>query len=175
MRRWSFVTLLCAVALVASQVSRAATEGPGAFAVARVVDGDTLTLANGERVRLLQIDAPEIGQGECYARASRTALLQLTPVGSRVTLVTDAALDRVDRYGRLLRYVRRGSVNVNLELVRRGAAAPYFYDGDRGRHADALMAAATTAKARKRGLWGARPSTRLDPYRQVETGHCLAS
>ena len=41
-----------------------------------------------------------------------------------VTLEADPALDRVDRYGRLLRYVLRAGRNVNLELVRLGAAAP---------------------------------------------------
>ncbi len=47
-------------------------------------------------------------------------------------LEADTALDKVDRYGRLLRYVRDGGVNVNLELVRRGAATPYFYKRDWG-------------------------------------------
>lgn len=50
-----------------------------------------------------------------------------------MTLEADARLDGKDRYGRLLRYVWRDGVNVNVELVRRGAAAPYFYRGDRGR------------------------------------------
>ena len=140
--------------------------------VARVADGDTLTLTNGSRVRLLQIDSPEVGQGECYAQAARAALLRLAPVGSRVTLEVDPALDRVDRYGRLLRYVRRGPVNVNVELVRRGAAAPYFYGGDRGRYASRLLVAAASARAQHRGLWGASPGTTLDPYRQVDTGSC---
>ena len=70
----------------------------------------------------------------------------------------------------MLRYVRRGGVNVNFELVRRGAAAPYFYRGDRGRHASALMLGATTARAAKRGLWRACPGTTLDPDHAVATG-----
>ena len=57
--------------------------------VASVYDGDTLTLTSGKRVRLLQIDTPELGSGECYSRAARTALLSLTPVGSRVVLEAD--------------------------------------------------------------------------------------
>ena len=128
--------------------------------VASVYDGDTLTLRDGRRVRLLQIDTPELGSGECYSRAARTALVALAPPGKRVVLETDPRLDRVDRYGRLLRYVKRNGVNVNLELARRGAAAPYFYRGDRGRYAGSLMRAALGAKAAKRGLWKACPSTR---------------
>jgi endonuclease YncB( thermonuclease family) len=138
--------------------------------VASVYDGDTLTLRSGQRVRLLQIDTPELGSGECYSRAARTALLSLMPIGSRVTLESDARLDRVDRYGRLLRYVHRGSLNVNLQLVKRGAAAPYFYRGDRGKYASRLIAEAQRAKGSNRGLWNACPSTRLDPYRAVDTG-----
>ena len=138
--------------------------------VASVYDGDTLSLRDGRRVRLLQIDTPELGSGECYSRAARSSLVSLAPPGSRVVLESDPALDRVDRYGRILRYVKRNGVNVNLELARRGAAAPYFYRGDRGRYAGSLMRAAQSAKASKRGLWKACPSTVLDPFRAVETG-----
>jgi endonuclease YncB( thermonuclease family) len=118
-----------------------------------VVDGDTLRLRDGVYVRLVQIDAPEVGQ-ECYAAAASRELVRLVPRGSRVELQADPALDERDRYGRLLRYVWTG-VNVNVELVRRGAATPYFYDGDRGRYADRLLAAAASARAARRGMWGA--------------------
>jgi hypothetical protein len=121
-------------------------------------------------VRLLQIDTPELGSGECYSRAARTALLGLAPPGSRVVLETDPAVDRTDRYGRLLRYVKRNGVNVNFELARRGAAAPYFYRGERGRYAGLILRAAQDARAAKRGLWGACPATLLNPFRAVETG-----
>jgi micrococcal nuclease len=163
-------------ALVACALAAIATARGGADAtlengvVASVTDGDTLTLTDGRRVRLLQIDTPELGSGECYSRAARTALLALAPPRARVVLTADPRLDRVDRYGRILRYVGRGGTNVNLELVRRGAAAPYFYRGERGRYAAALLRAATAARAAKRGLWKACPATVLDPGRAVETG-----
>ncbi|MGH3017459.1 MAG: thermonuclease family protein [Gaiellaceae bacterium] len=150
-----------------------AAAGPAAVSpavVASVTDGDTVRLGNGIRVRLVQIDTPELGTGECYSRASRKALLRLAPEGSSVGLEADPRLDQIDRYGRLLRYLWRGGANVNLELVRQGAAAPYFYGGDRGRYADRLLTAAKAAKAARRGLWGACPGTVLDPFRQVETG-----
>ena len=138
--------------------------------VASVYDGDTLTLRDGRRVRLLQIDTPELGSGECYSRAARTALLRLAPVGKRIVLEDDVRLDRTDRYGRLLRYVKRNGVNVNFELVRQGAAAPYFYRGERGRYASGLMRAAQGAKASRRGLWKACPATLLDPNSAITTG-----
>lgn len=170
MRRTLSVLALVGIALFAAHFSGAAATAPEVGVVATVYDGDTLRLNDGRRVRLLQIDTPELGSGECYSRAARTALLGLAPLGARVTLEVDPALDRIDRYGRLLRYIKRDGVNVNVELVRRGAAAPYFYGGDEGRYARALMHAAQRAKSAKRGLWKACPSTALDPYRAVTTG-----
>ncbi|MFL5933719.1 MAG: thermonuclease family protein [Gaiellaceae bacterium] len=155
--------------LVAAHFSGAAPAADTGV-VASVYDGDTIGLTDGRRIRLVQIDTPELGSGECYSRASRTALLSLVPLRSTVVLEADPVLDRVDRFGRLLRYVRRGGVNANLELVRRGAGAPYFYGGDRGRYAGPLLAAAKSAKAAKRGLWGACPKTALDPLHAIETG-----
>jgi micrococcal nuclease len=169
MTRLLVLALVLAAALVAAQVSGSSVAAPGQV-VASVTDGDTLRLTNGQRVRLLQVDSPE--SGECYSTEARAALMALAPVGSSLALETDPRLDTVDRYGRLLRYVRRAGTNVNLDLVRRGAAAPYFYRGDRGRYATRLLEAARSARAAGRGLWGASPSTVLDPTRQVETGRC---
>jgi micrococcal nuclease len=160
---------LAATSVGGPESSRAATSVEGGV-VASVYDGDTIRLRDGRRVRLLQIDTPELGSGECYSRAARSALLRLVPVGSRVTLTADPRLDRVDRYGRLLRYVWRGSSHVNLALVRSGAAAPYFYRGERGRYAAAIVSAATQARVARRGLWKACPAARLDPDRAVDTG-----
>jgi len=136
--------------------------------VSAVVDGDTLRLFDGARVRLVQIDTPELGTGECYSRAAASALHRLTPPGTSVGLERDPALDGTDRYGRLLRYVWRGSTNVNLELVRQGAATVWLYDGDRGRFALRLLAAARDARANHRGLWGAC-NTRWNPYGPATT------
>ena len=142
---------------------------PAGATVERVVDGDTIVLADGRRVRLVQIDAPEVAERECYSRGSTAALRRLLPDGVRVELQADPALDDVDRYGRLLRYVRRGGTNVNLTLVRNGAAAPYFFDGDRGRYAGEFLDAAREARHAERGLWRACLRTQLDPDRSVET------
>ena len=136
--------------------------------VARIGDGDTLDLRGGARVRLVQIDAPELGEGECHARESKRELEQLAPPGQRVQLEADAQLDDTDRFGRLLRYVVVAGTNVNVELVRRGAAAPYFRGGDEGAHADELLGAVADARDAGRGMWG---SCRVswDPERTVAT------
>jgi len=129
--------------------------------VAYVNDGDTLTLKAGGRVRLVQIDAPEL-YDDCYGKAARVALRRLVPNGSRVSLLRDPALDATDRYGRKLRYVLVRGLNVNAALVRQGAASPYFFRGDRGVYASALIEAVREARAAKRGYWATCPKARLD-------------
>lgn len=126
-----------------------------------VADGDTVTVAGGERVRLVQIDAPEL-RSDCYGRAALRALVDLAPRGTRVTLQRDPALDASDDHGRLLRYVFVGGRNVNVELVRNGAASPYFFRNERGRYADDLLDAVEDARRARRGYWGACPGAELN-------------
>ena len=159
MRRVLLGGSLIAIALVAAPLS-GATVAASSGVVASVYDGDTLSLTMGARVRLLQLDTPELGSGECYSRAARKALLKLVPIGSRVTLEADARLDDVDRYGRLLRYVHRGPLNANITLVRVGAAAPYFYGGDDGKYAFELVSGAQKAKAAQARPVGSVPRDR---------------
>jgi endonuclease YncB( thermonuclease family) len=133
-----------------------------------VADGDTVALRNGQRVRLVQIDTPEVYFGtECYGPQPSATTKAMLPPGTRARLFPEPATDRVDQYGRLLRYVVRAKdgLNVNVQLVRVGAAAPYFYGGRRGRYAALLERLALRAKARKLGLWGRCPRTPYDPTR----------
>ena len=142
------------------------------YRIDHVTDGDTVVLRNGQKVRLVQIDTPEVYFGiECYGLQASATTKRLLPDGTRVRLLSEPATDSVDDYGRLLRYVVRAGdgVNVNLHLVRLGAAAPYFYEGRRGKYAARLEALARGAKAKKLGLWGACPRTRCDPNSAVET------
>jgi micrococcal nuclease len=141
--------------------------------ISRIVDGDTVDLTNGRRVRLVQIDTPEVYFGtECDGPQASAATKRLLPVGTKVKLLPDPAADSTDRYGRLLRYVVRlaDGVNINVRLVSDGAAAPYFYDGQRGRFAAQLERLAQRARTERRGLWGRCPSTRYSPYSAVSSG-----
>ena len=126
-----------------------------------VNDGDTLTLVGGAKVRLVQIDAPELSS-DCYGRHALRALIELAPKGTRVRLVADPELDDRDRHGRLLRYVYVGQQSVNLELVRRGAASPYYFRNERGDLADALDDAVDEARENRAGYWGACPRAELN-------------
>lgn len=140
----------------------AATPTSTSAVVAWVNDGDTLTLANGAKVRLVQVDAPEL-ETDCWGRPALKALIALTPKGTRVRLVRDPRLDDRDRYGRLLRYVFARAANVNVALVRSGAASPYFFRNERGRYADELLRAVDEARSARRGYWGACPAAKLRP------------
>ena len=159
--------LTLALALVSSAGAASTT-----YRIDRVIDGDTVRLRNGQLVRLVQIDTPEVYFGtECYGRQASAIAKRLLPEGARVRLFAEPATDRVDGFGRLLRYVVRvkDGVNVNLGLVAIGAAAPYFYDGRRGKYATQLELFAKSAKEERLGLWGACPRTTYDPYRGLET------
>jgi micrococcal nuclease len=138
-----------------------------------VVDGDTVQLTDGRRVRLVQIDTPEVyNSPECYGRQASKITKRLLPAGTNVRLYREPKTDAVDAYGRLLRYVIRvrDGLDVNLRLVRVGAAAPYFYDYRRGRYARELIRLARRARARHLGLWGRCPGTPWDPNHGVSTG-----
>ena len=163
------------LALLALALSASGAEARGAsplYRIDRVTDGDTVVLGNGQRVRLVQIDTPEVFFGvECYGRAASRRTKTLLPAGTRVRLQVEPATDRVDQYGRLLRYVVRANdgLNVNVRLVTVGAAAPYFYDNRRGTYANLLEARAKRARAKKLGLWRACPRTPYNPYAGIAT------
>ena len=91
------------------------TTASASVQVARISDGDTLTISTGEKVRLLQIDTPEISTAECYGAEAHKALISL--IGkSAVTLESDSVSDDQDKFGRKLRYVKVGKINLNLNI-----------------------------------------------------------
>jgi endonuclease YncB( thermonuclease family) len=100
------------------------------YVVAHVVDGDTVDLGNGETVRLVGIDTPEIG--ECGYERATAKLTEL--VGGQLVTLGESDEDR-DKYGRLLRYVDRGQVDAGLEMIRSGLAIARYDSRDGyGRH-----------------------------------------
>lgn len=98
---------------------------PKTVVVSRVVDGDTVVLGNGQTVRLLGIDTPEVGQ--CYHEAAKANMERLV-LGKKVTLGRSDA-DR-DRYGRLLRYVDVGTVDAGLRQITSGLAIARYDSRD---------------------------------------------
>ncbi|QIK68546.1 DUF2510 domain-containing protein [Nocardioides sp. HDW12B] len=95
------------------------------FYVSRIIDGDTIELGNGETVRLVGIDTPEVG--ECGFEAAAANLSNLV-LGEMVSL-GESDEDR-DSYGRLLRYVDLGDMDAGLRLIKNGRAIAAYDSRD---------------------------------------------
>lgn len=132
--------------------------------VRRVIDGDTIALADGRVVRYIGIDTPElrrrvggrwVSDPEPFGRDAAEANARLVR-GKAVRLEYD--VQRYDAYHRILAYVYvstdgEGEVMVNAELLRQGMAQPLTIPPD-VRYAERFRAIAAEARAARRGLWG---------------------
>lgn len=98
----------------------------GTAMVSRVIDGDTIEMSDGSRVRIIGIDTPE--RGECGYEAASDRLATLV-LGTPVSLVSGKGED-TDRYDRLLRYVDVGSTDAGEVLLREGLAIPRYNSTD---------------------------------------------
>ncbi|TSC53434.1 MAG: micrococcal nuclease [Parcubacteria group bacterium LiPW_39] len=127
------------------------------FKVTRVIDGDTIEIEGGERVRYIGIDTPETVDPrqpvQCFGIEASKKNKDLVE-GKMVRLEKDIT-DR-DKYNRLLRYVWVGDLFVNLELVKQGFAYSYSYPPDI-KYQDQLVKVQQEAREAKRGLWDACP------------------
>jgi micrococcal nuclease len=123
------------------------------FLVTRVVDGDTIELETGDKVRYIGIDTPETKHPtkdvECYGKEASLKNKELVE-GKEVRLEKDVS--ETDRYGRLLRYVYVGDLFVNYELVAEGYAQSSSYPPDI-KHQDKFKEAEAEARKKEKGLW----------------------
>ena len=122
--------------------------------VVRVIDGDTVELENGDRVRYLGIDTPETVHPdkpvECYGPEATERNKELVE-GKTVSLLQDGP-DR-DGYDRLLRYVFVDGTFVNGDLVWGGYAYARPY-GDSPSLYQTLVQLERSAREGRRGGWG---------------------
>ncbi len=175
-----FVLPLAIYLLCASEPVKIYSDGQGTFSiplgesydytnilVKRVVDGDTLVLENGERVRLIGIDTPEMHESNKLYRDSERSGQDTTTIqklgrrayaftknlaeGKRVSLEFD--VDRHDKYGRLLAYVYlKDGTFVNAEIVRQGYASLMTIPPN-VKYADLFQRLYREARENRRGLW----------------------
>lgn len=123
------------------------------YVVNKVIDGDTVVLDNGETVRYLGIDAPEMGKNkggpEFFAR-------EATRYNKRLVLLKKVRLEfdeeKKDAYGRLLAYVYVKNVFVNAELVKLGYARAMVKPPNT-RYKNMLIQYQNEAVTRDAGLW----------------------
>jgi micrococcal nuclease len=144
------------------------------FRVARIVDGDTLHLAAPDqghdttKVRLLGIDAPEMGSGKndrMYFAEEATAFAGRLARDKEVGVYLDERAGSRDRYGRLLAYIELPDGQfLNEELLSEG----YVYADQRFRHSyyQKYLQLEAAARSQKRGLWKAVKPEQMPPWLQ---------
>lgn len=127
--------------------------------VTRVVDGDTIEVTGGTRIRFIGIDTPETSSGSrCFGREATTETERMLPANQRVRLVYD--VDRLDSFGRTLAYVYTlpDGRFVNLVLARDGFALQATVPPNVA-HVEEFTTAVAEARGAGRGLWAACPVT----------------
>lgn len=119
--------------------------------VSRVIDGDTVELADGRKVRYIGMDTPEItkGKNECFGQEAAAHNSGLV-LGKTVRLTKDVS--ETDRYGRLLRFVWVGDALVNATMLRDGYAAILTIPPDVTK-AEEFKQLQAEARSVGRGLW----------------------
>ena len=135
--------------------------------VTRVIDGDTIELANKERVRLIGIDTPEARYNPKLKRDARrtgrdyrtiitmgrkaTSFTKSLVEGKKVKLEFDA--EKRDKYGRLLAYVYLPDGRMlNAELLKEGYAQIYTFPPN-VKYVDSFLKLQKQARENNRGLW----------------------
>lgn len=125
----------------------------GEVKVIRVIDGDTIEIETGKKVRYIGIDAPELGGKrkpvECFAREAFEKNKQLVE-GKTVRLEKDVS--QTDKYGRLLRYVFVDDLFVNQYLVAQGYAFASTFPPD-VKYSQLFKEAQRQAQEKNLGLW----------------------
>jgi len=142
------------VATSASTLSNRAIEE---ILVKRVIDGDTIELSDGRRVRYIGMNTPETvdprKRVECFGHEASVENKQLVE-GKIVRLEKDVS--ETDKYGRILRYVYVGNMMVNDYLVRQGFARVETIPPD-VKYEEQFITAEKEARENNRGLWSGCP------------------
>jgi micrococcal nuclease len=139
--------LMLGVLFLTSAFSLAFDAG-GPFRVKRVVDGDTIVLADGRHIRYLGINTPEYGE-PFWKEAKAYNALKVR--GTSVTLEFGEISE--DKYGRTLAYVFVGGEMVNVQLLKVGWAHLLILEPIR--YHDTFQKAQEEARAKVLGIWGA--------------------
>lgn len=135
----------------------------GQATVVAVLDGDTIVISGGQKVRYAGLNTPEFHHPDKlpeYCGQEAFEANRRLVAGQIVRLEFDA--QRRDQYGRLLAYVYVNSLFVNAELIRQGYAQVSTYKENQ-RHHEEFERLQQHAIAARRGLWGGCIDLRLPP------------
>ncbi|MFH0979484.1 MAG: thermonuclease family protein [Candidatus Roizmanbacteria bacterium] len=121
--------------------------------VIRVIDGDTIEIENGQKIRYIGINSPELHDPrrpvECFAQEAYEENKKLIE-GKTVKLEKD--ISETDKYKRLLRYVYVDGTFINDYLVRQGFAQVSTFPPD-VKYVQQFLEAENEARENNRGLW----------------------
>lgn len=149
-----------AIILIVSGCARKRPSDTGEMAtVVGVIDGDTVELEDGRRVRLIGIDTPE--RGDLYSDSATNLTTRLC-LNKRIRMEFDS--DKIDRYGRTLAFLWDDTLLVNREIIQQGWAWCYFFQGNL-RHSRDLLLAQREAMDNQLGLWREVPASDENRYR----------
>lgn len=120
----------------------------------RVHDGDTLVLTNGEKLRLIGINTPELArEGRPSEPFSRKAQKRLNALVMNQPLVLAFDRQERDRYGRLLVHLfTKEGMNINAQLLKEGLATQILVPPNLG-IASCYAKTETEARCQEKGLW----------------------
>lgn len=133
-----------------------------AVRVARVIDGDTIELENGERVRYIGIDTPETVhplKAVQFMGKDASEFNRKLVEGKDVRLEYD--VQRTDKYGRTLAYVYLGDLFVNAELVKQGYAQIMTIPPN-VKYQELFLSLQRGAREVKAGLWNDQAAAEWD-------------
>jgi len=132
---------------IVSQHFGEVTEPAQAVLVVRVIDGDTIELADGTKIRYIGIDTPE---KDTPLWQEATEANRVLVEGKLIRLEYDT--NKQDKYGRALAYVYVDDTFINCELLRKGLAEINTYK-QKLKHLDALIKCQWEAIKNQRGIW----------------------
>lgn len=127
--------------------------GPTRGVVAQVIDGDTIVLGSGEKIRYLMVNTPEIsnGKNECFGKEALDYNRGLVH-GQEVELAYD--VECADQYGRLLAYVTAPDGEVNILMISRGYGCVLEIPPNGADRSVEFASLERAAREQKLGLWG---------------------
>lgn len=167
MKKSTFKFILSCVVFLLFLVTTYYTKPKGAVSgvatsdatVKRVVDGDTIELTDGQKLRYIGIDTPETKDPRravgCFGKEAALKNKELVE-GKEVRLEKDVS--ETDKYGRLLRYVWAQDLFVNEYLVKNGYAHASTYPPD-VKYQNVFKQAEVYARENNLGLWSTCPQS----------------
>ncbi len=119
-----------------------------------VADGDTVTVKIGkkeEKIRLIGIDAPELSQKPWGNKSKEFLQSMISSSGWKVSVEYD--IDRRDKYGRLLAYLRTSDGQlINQKMLENGYAMLFTFPPN-VKYVGELTEAQSHARKNKLGIW----------------------